>query len=129
MTVVVLKYNVAKYKEQQTKQFNDTRINSEKYAQSLEALENYEQDIARVGVDNGEINWLINSRNVAERLSILKESYKLVQSFRKRKARVNNMENDLKLSTYLSEDEGSSGTESQNMATPKRSTRRSLTTT
>lgn len=125
MTVVVFKYNVDKYRALQDKKYQDIPLDNTKWQQSLEIITNYEQEVQTRGFSHTEMNWIIHSKNVSERLSLLKDSYRVILNFRKRKSRGANADTELKMANYLSEEEGSSGTETQT-GTPKRHTRRSL---
>lgn len=126
MTVVTLHYNPNKYKQSQQQKYREVQLDNQQVEKSLDILTNYQAGNDRNGLKYNEIEWLIHSKNVSERLNLLKESFKLVQSFRRKKSKTNTVDNDMNLSSYLSEDEASSGTDTQT-GTPKRSSRRSLT--
>lgn len=90
---VTLKYNSAKYRHQQEQMYVQ---NIDQYADSLEKILNSSNDV----------EWINSVRNVNARLAVLKESYKLIAAFRRKRPKGE----ELKL-PELSEDEEGSSTE------------------
>lgn len=112
---VILKYDPSKYKTHQSKTILK---NIDNYQESLESIKNY-------GSNDDE--WLLDIKNVSERLSFLKESYKLINAFRRKQSRkFLDTPSEMKLETFLSEEDEVSSAEN---TSPKRNTRRTTVDT